>query len=294
MSFLPTQLRAFLAVIEHGSLRGAAETLGVSPAAVSSSLTLLQRAVGVPLFARQGRRLALTPAGASFAKDARRIEALSASSIATARAAMERTRAPLRIGAVSAASEEFLGDLLAAFIKRSPAVPVELLAVTRDALWRMIERREVDIGFAEVPPPTGTLVFPAIRRNEYVVATGRRARHDRAALAKSLWLLREPGSGTRAATEDLLRDFGMTPPCRTIGSTAAIVRCVRAGVGVSLLSRDMIARDVQAGTIRIARTPFTPRPRPWHFIIAADRAPSRDMKLFLQVARETRTFAPAD
>ena len=95
--FLPAQLRAFMTVVEHGSLRAAADALGVSPAAVSSSLASLRRAVGVPLFAKEGRGLKLTAAGVSFAQDARRMAALSASSIASAKAAMQEARRPLRI-----------------------------------------------------------------------------------------------------------------------------------------------------------------------------------------------------
>ncbi len=290
LSFFPTQIRAFLAVVDQGSLRAAADQLGVSPAAVSSSIASLRRTVGVPLFIRSGRGLTLTPAGVSLARDIRRLAALSAGSIASAHAAMAEPRTPLRLGAVGAASEAFLGALMARFMAKFADVPVELEVVARDALWGLIEQRRVDIGFAEVPPYSATLQHRAIRQNGYVVAAAAAKRYDRAALANALWLLREVGSGTRAATEDFFRDYGISPPVRTIGAPSAIIHCLRAGVGVSMLPRDMIASDLRAGTLQIVRTPFTPRPRPWYLVTAADRDMSPEALRFLEFALKTRTF----
>ena len=293
MSFLPAQLRAFLAVVDQGSLRSAADVLRVTPAAVSSSLTSLQHAVGAQLFMRDGRGVKLTPAGTSFASDARRIVALSAGAIASAQAAMQAVGPPLRIAAVAAACDAFLGDLLARFMAHAADAPVELEVVRRDALWTLIEERKADIAFAEVPPKRATLQLLAIRRNEYVVAAAASRRYDKAALAKSLWLIREPGSGTRTATEEFLAEYAISPRTRTIASAAAIVRCVAKGVGVSLLPRDAIDGDVRAGALQIVRTPFTPRPRPWCFITAADRDLSPLAAAFLDVALKSRAFVPA-
>lgn len=293
LSFLPTQLRAFLTVIEQGSLRKAADLLGVSPAAVSSSLASLRRAVGAPLFARDGRGLRLTPAGVSFLRDVRRMVALTAGSVASARAAMQEARPTLRIGAVSNAGDAFLGELLARFMADVTDVPVELEVISREALWGAIEERRVDIGFAEVPPNSRALHLQAIRKSEYVVAAARAQRYDKAALAGSLWFLREAGSGTRAATEEFLRDYGLAPRLCTIGSASAIMHCIRGGVGVSLLPRDLIADDLREGRLQIVRTPFTPRARPWYFVTASDREISPDSGRFLEFALKIRAFAPA-
>ncbi len=293
LSFLPTQLRAFLTVVEQGSLRAAADLLGVSPAAVSSSLASLRRAVGVPLFARDGRGLKLTPAGLSFLRDVRRMVALTAGSVTSARAATQEARPTLRIGAVSNAGDAFLGELLARFMADVTDVPIELEVVSRETLWGAIEERRVDIGFAEVPPSSRALHLLAIRQSEYVVAAARVQRYDKAALAGSLWFLREAGSGTRAATEEFLRDYGLAPRLCTIGSASTIIHCIRGGVGVSLLPRDLIADDLREGRLQIVRTPFTPRARPWYFVTAADREISPDSSRFLEFALKIRAFAPS-
>jgi DNA-binding transcriptional LysR family regulator len=293
LPFLPTQLRAFVTVVDTGSLRAAADALGVTPAAVSSSLASLQRVVGVPLFEREGRGVRLTAAGTSFAADVRRMIALSTGAIASAKAAMHASGPPLRIAAVAAACDAFLGELLARFMADVANAPVELEVVRREALWGLIEQRKADIAFAEVPPKHPTLQLLAIRRNEYVVAAPAARRYDKAALAQSLWLIREPGSGTRATTDEFFREYAISPPTRTIGSAAAIIRCVGGGVGVSLLPRDAIDDGLRARRIQIVRTPFTPRPRPWCFITAADRDVPPLARTFLDVALKSRVFVAA-
>ena len=281
-------------MVEHGSLRAAAEVLSVTPAAISSCLTSLSRAVGVPLFSREGRGVKLTLAGISFAHDAKRLMALSRGSVVSARAAMRRIELPLRIGAVAAANDAFLGKLLAQFMTTVPEIAVELEVVRREALWGLLEERRLDLGCAEVPPHRPTLRLLAARANDYVVAAASGRRYDKRALDKSVWLVREAGSGTRSATEEFLAEHGLTPSKRTLGSAVAIVHCVVAGVGVSLLPRDMIANELRLRRIQIVRTPFTPRPRPWFLVASADRDLSVTMQRFLNVAIKSQAFAALD
>ncbi len=236
----------------------------------------------------------LTAAGLSFASDIRRIVALSEGSIYSAKAAAQLARPPLRIGAVAAAGEAFLGHLLVRFMTHVPDSPVELEVVKREALWALVEERKMDLGFAEVPPKRTTLHVLATRRNDYIVVGPRRKRYDKAVLSRLLWLVREPGSGTRMATDEFFRDYGIAPPTRVIGSAAAIVRCICEGIGMSLLTRDMVASALVARTVQEVRTPLTPKSRPWCLITAADRDVSTGMAEFLEVALESRTFESLD
>lgn len=291
MPFLTKQLQTFLAVVEHGSHRAAADVLSVSPAAISSALASLQRTVGVPLFQREGRGVKPTAAGHSFAGDVRRMLAISTASIASARSAMSKESALLRLGAPAAASETFLGDLIGKFMAHFPAIPISLAAAGREQLWGLIEDRQIDIGFAQVAPAHRTLQSLAIRENAFVVAAPRAKRYSKTTLAQSVWLVRELGSGTRDVTEQFLRDYDIKPVMRTIASSTAIIRCIREGVGVSLLERDLIRADLQAGSIQIVRTPFTPRARPWYLIAAADRSLPADVTKFLEFSLQTRIFS---
>jgi len=291
LPFLTKQLQAFLAVVDHGSLRAAADVLGVSPAAISSALASLQRTVGVPLTEREGRGVKPTAAGLAFADDVRRMVVLSTASIATARDAMQIESPALRLAAPGAASEAFLGDLIAKFMKSFPAVRISLEIANREPLWNLIEERKIDIGFAQMAPARRTLQSLAIRENPFVVVGAGTIRYNKADLAQTLWLIREPGSGTREVTEQFLRDYDIKPVTRTIGSASAIIRCIREGVGVSILERDLIRSDLEAGTMSIVSTPFTPRTRPWYFIVAADRSLPSDVNTFLEFAIRSKVFS---
>ncbi|MGH7714961.1 MAG: LysR family transcriptional regulator, partial [Vulcanimicrobiaceae bacterium] len=291
LPFVTKQLQAFLAVVDHGSLRSAADVLSVSPAAVSSALAGLQRTVGVPLIEREGRGVKPTAAGLAFAGDVRRMLVLSTASIATAKSAMQTESPPLRISAPSAASEAFLGDLIAKFMVRFPSVRISFEASAREQLWGLIEERKIDVGFAQVAPDRRTLQSLAIRENPFVVVGTRATRYSKAALAQSVWLIREPGSGTRDVTEQFLRDYDIKPELRMIGSSSTIIRCIREGVGVSIIERDLVRSDLEAGTMSIVRTPFTPRTRPWYFIVAADRSLPGDVNKFLDFAIQSKVFS---
>jgi DNA-binding transcriptional LysR family regulator len=105
------------------------------------------------------------------------------------------------------------------------------------------------------------------------------------------WLLREPGSGTRAATEALLDGLGLDPPTMTLGSNAAIREAVVAGLGVSLMSRDAVARDLAGGALAVQETPGTPLRRDWHLIAHPGRIPAT-AALFVRHLLSTGAFLP--
>ncbi|MEJ7722581.1 MAG: LysR substrate-binding domain-containing protein [Ilumatobacteraceae bacterium] len=93
-----------------------------------------------------------------------------------------------------------------------------------------------------------------------------------ALLADTPWLLREDGSGTREATDELFGRLGIDPPRMILGSNGAVIEAVVAGFGVALISLDAVADRVAARTIRRAECPHTPINRPWHLVASADVA----------------------
>ncbi|WP_248964035.1 LysR substrate-binding domain-containing protein [Sphaerisporangium perillae] len=93
-------------------------------------------------------------------------------------------------------------------------------------------------------------------------------------LAGRTWLLREPGSGTRATAEVLLDELNISPPTLTIGSNTAIREAVIAGLGVSLMSRDAVIRDLASGAMAVRSTPGTPLRRDWHLVAHPGRLPA--------------------
>ncbi|HUR17875.1 MAG TPA: LysR substrate-binding domain-containing protein [Acidimicrobiales bacterium] len=80
------------------------------------------------------------------------------------------------------------------------------------------------------------------------------------------WLLREPGSGTRGTTEELLRELELAPAVLTVGSNGAILESVEMGLGIALISGDAAASQLESGALEEWRHGRLPLRREWHLV----------------------------
>jgi DNA-binding transcriptional LysR family regulator len=106
-------------------------------------------------------------------------------------------------------------------------------------------------------------------------------RVTRAELAAATWLLREPGSGTRAAAEDVFAQLDLGPRILNLGSNGAIVNSVLIGLGITLISRDAVAE--QLATAQLEEWTHGPLPleRAWHLVTRAGEPLAATPALFL-------------
>ena len=268
------QLRTFLAVVDTGSVRAAAERLFVTQPAVSSALAALAAEVGVALVARDGRGLRLTPAGLAFAASARQALGLLDQAVNSAAAYDHPERGRVRLAAVTTAGERIVPRLLASFRLSYPEAGVLLEVGNRRRVWDLLANRPVDQAIGGRPPAGAPFVTLATRPNLLVViapASGalspagvREVGVDQ--LASATWLLREPGSGTRGTTEELLRELELDPRVLTVGSNGAILESVQVGLGITLLSRDAAGTALDSGAIEEWRHRHLPLRREWHVV----------------------------
>jgi DNA-binding transcriptional LysR family regulator len=279
------QLRTFLDVARTGSVREVAKESVVSQPAVSAALAGLQRSLGVALVERDGRGLRLTDAGREVEIAGRRVLALLDDLEMRARAAASPEAGRLRLGVVTTAAESVVPRLLAGFRERFPRANVELEVANRARTWDRLAYGEIDLAIGGRPPLERAFRSFATSPNSLVVVARPGSVSGTAALGRTTWLLREPGSGTRIATEEVIDALEAAPPRLTIGSNDAIRECIRIGLGVSLLTRESIARDLAAGTLAIVPTAVTPVLRPWHLVGSVDRDPSPIAARFIEHAR---------
>ncbi|MBW3576260.1 MAG: LysR family transcriptional regulator [Actinobacteria bacterium] len=276
-----TQLRAFVAVADAGSVRAAAERLVVTQPAVSAAVGALQRSLGSDLVEPHGRGLRLTEAGQVFAGYARRVLGLLEEAETAASGGADPTRGNLRIAAVTTASEHVLPRSLASFLDDYPHVGLRLEVGNREQVWSLLLQHEVDIALAGRPPADADVRTRAVRPNELVVvAAPGRAPTGRVSLAQlesKTWLLREAGSGTRAALQRSMDAAGIDPPVLTLGSNGAVVAAATAGLGFGLVSRDAVDREVASGELRVVDVEGTPIERPWHAVTHLDTTPTAEL-----------------
>lgn len=142
------QLRYFVAIAENGSIRQAAETLGVTQSVMSRSIARLEEKLGVSLFERRNTGVRLTNAGRQFLEDVlpamRQLERAQRLAHTAGRAESGQ----VRIGILTSLAGGFLRDLIATYQARQPGIVVDISSGGRDEHMAALRARELDIVFA--------------------------------------------------------------------------------------------------------------------------------------------------
>jgi DNA-binding transcriptional LysR family regulator len=167
-----------------------------------------------------------------------------------------------------------------AFSDAHPEIGLTLAVGNRQEVLDRLRSHAVDVAISGRPPNDDNLISEPLSDNEIVCITDP---DDPAAsggtvaaaeLAERVWLLREPGSGTRALNEQFLAESGLTPVTLTLGSNGAIKQAVRAGLGISLLSRAAVEGELESRRLRELCLQDGPPARPW-FLVRSAVGPSR-------------------
>lgn len=274
------RLRALVELADTGSVRGAADRLVVSESSVSAAVRALSGEIGIALVERHGRGIKLTPAGRRYVEYARRILGLHEEAVLAAHGEADPENGSVRLAAVTSAGELLIPAALASFRAEHPRVVLHLEVDSRNTLWPMLSRHEVDLVVAGRPPENmqGRVRTRAVSPNTLVVVGA----PDLAAQfnpATETWLLREPGSGTRAAMSALLDKLDITPPLLVLGSHGAVVAAAVAGLGVTLVSREAVRGQLECAALVEIPVAGTPLDRPWYLVSQA--APTRSTELLV-------------
>ena len=287
MAVTLTQLTAFLTVVRRGSVTAAAEELVVTQPSVSAAVSALERELGVELTERSGRALRPTAAGAAYVPYATDVLGLLAKGARAAREAAEQEPRTLRISAVTTAGEYLVPQLIQAFREQRPDVEVSLDVGNRALVFGRVLDHTVDVAVTGRVPDDGRLTGIDFADNEFVLVTapGDALAKRRWVAVEELggrpWLLREPGSGTRALCEEFLASRGIEPRMLTLGSNGAIKQAARSGLGIALQSRAAVELELKLGLLDT----ITPRgglpERRWHVVRSAVGPVREDVEAFM-------------
>jgi DNA-binding transcriptional LysR family regulator len=268
------QLRAFAAVARHSSFARAAAELNLTPPAVSMQIRELEEQVGLPLFDRTEKQVALTVTGEYLLVYARKILA----TLKDAEDAVARFRGlqggRLAIGMVSTA-KYFLPRLLAQFREEHPEVEIKLVVGgNREQLVAAMQRNEVDLAVMGRPPREIATRAEPFAAHPHVIITppdhalARAVGHAPAqALANFPFIVREPGSGTRAAMEKYFADYRIEPRiAMEMASNESIKQAVMAGLGIAFLSLHTIGLELKSGLLATPEVEGLPIVRRWYVV----------------------------
>jgi DNA-binding transcriptional LysR family regulator len=272
------QLQVFEAVARHLSFSRAAAELHLTQPAVSMQVKLLEEQAGLPLFERLGKKIFLTEAGAELHQHSRVIaqQLRDADEALAARKGLSQGR--LVITMVSTA-KYFVPPLLARFLEQHPGVTVKLSANNREVVLKQLADNEVDFAIMGRPPQRMDAVAEAFARHPHVVIAApghplaRKRRIPLARLAEETFLIREPGSGTRALLERLFAEHHLAlNVSMEMASNETIKQAVQAGMGISLLSLHTIGLELEMRRLAILDVQGLPIVRDWHVVrLAAKR-----------------------
>ena len=266
------QLRVFSEVARHLSFARAAEALHLTPPAVTMQVKELEAHVGLPLFDRSGRQVALTTAGEYMLVYARKILA-TVKDAEDAAARLQRAETGLlTIGFVSTA-KYFMMKLIADFRQLHAGVDIQLALGNREQLVAMLRNSEVDIAIMGRPPkdmqtrPEPFAAHPHVfvaSPDHPLVQQGRLRVED---LRPYDFIVREPGSGTRAAMQKFFEDTYVEPRLKIqLGSNETVKQAVMAGLRLGFLSLHTIGAELADGRIAILDLEGAPVVRAWNLV----------------------------
>ena len=281
------QLRVFTEVALQGSMARAAESLHLTPPAVSMQVKELETQVGLALFDRHGRQISLSTAGEYFLVHAKRLLA----HLKEADDAMARFKrlehGLLTIGIVSTA-KYFVPQLLARFHEEHPGIEVRLRVVgNREQLVAMMEAGEVDLSVMGRPPKEFATRSEAFAAHPlvFVCPPGHpllQVGHAPvSALEGYAFIVREQGSGTRAAMQAFFAEHRFEPRITMeMSSNETIKQAVMAGMGLSFLSLHTIGLEIRNGLLHLLDIAGTPLMRMWNVVHLQSRVLSPAAEAF--------------
>jgi DNA-binding transcriptional LysR family regulator len=170
------QLRYFLAAAEHGSFSAAAGTLLMAQPSLSDQIRRLEAELGVPLFARAGRRLELTEAGRMLRPHAERTLAAAEEAVESIKEVRTLTGGTASFGTFGSAHHFLLGGLIQDFRRRYPDVRVRVVGQNSAEVADAVRDGVLEAGLIALPvDDRGLEVRPSIsEENHYVSASPQR------------------------------------------------------------------------------------------------------------------------
>lgn len=272
------QLRTLRAVVQTGSLTGAAAELGLSPPAIHGQLRALEGLMAAPLVIRGEHGVFLPTDEGRAMLDAETQISVALDSCARRVAALQNGHSgSVALGVVST-GKYFAPRLVADLRLALPEVEVTLRIGNRDAVIGWMTSRALDLAIMGRPPRNPAVLSEPIGPHPHVIIAlpdNPLAQADPAMpqdLLAQTFLAREPGSGTRSLMTRFLDRIGDGLPWRMVemGTNETIKQAVLAGLGIALISQHTVTEELRAGRLVTIQANGLPIQRNWFLLSHED------------------------
>jgi DNA-binding transcriptional LysR family regulator len=253
------QLRIFIAVAERQHVTQAASQLNLTQSASSAAVAALERRYGIRLFDRIGRGVVLTQAGRDFLNEARGVvaRAKAATQVLNDLAGLERGL--LNVAASQTVANYWLPPRVEAFRKAHPGIDLHIMIANTEQVAEAVHRGDADLGFVEGEVDDPLLAIRKMEGDSLALVVGAnhpwvgKARITPKLLSETCWILREPGSGTRAMFEAAIKKFDIKLSDLNIRlelpSNEAVRVAVESGDCATAISDLVVVHSLAAGTL---------------------------------------------
>jgi DNA-binding transcriptional LysR family regulator len=260
MDLRVTHLRTLQAIARHGSFSRAAQALNLTQPAVSMQVRHLERALGLALLERIGKRAFPTRAGEVLLAHADRALRELETGVERVQELRGVVAGRVRLGTSASISIYLLPPALRRFRARYPDTEVVVVTGNAAEIARAVVANDLDVGILSLPVRDRELVVTPFFRDELVAIAAREAGWrrvravDAATLARHPLILFEAGATLRRVIDGWFHRAGVAPRSpMELGNTEAIKKLVEAGLGLSVTSWFSVKDEVRARTLTAMR-----------------------------------------
>jgi len=290
MNITLRQLKVFEAVARHLNFTRAAEELFLTQPAVSMQVKQLEEQIGQPLFEQVGRKIHLTEPGHEVLRYSQAING-QLGELQTVIEEMKGLQHGKLTLTVASTANYFLPTLLGVFSQRYRGVSVDIDVTNRENLLKALAANTTDFAIMGHPPDGLELVSSPFLINPLVVLAAPdhplagRQRIPPERLAQETFIMRERGSGTRAARERFFAEHGGISFSKTMemNSNEAIKQAVQAGLGLGVLSIHTMEVELMLNRLVVLDVDGFPIMRHWYIV-------HREGKRFTAIAQAFKEF----
>ncbi|MFZ3121905.1 MAG: selenium metabolism-associated LysR family transcriptional regulator [Thermodesulfovibrionales bacterium] len=254
------KLKVFCTVAETKSFSKASEIIYLTQPAVSLLIQAIEEIYETKLFDRASNTVTLTPAGEMLYKYAKEILNLYAAAEKSIGEITGFVKGSISVGASSTIGNYLLPGVIAAFRKTHPKIKIHLLVGNTKRVVELLNAGNIDIGLVEGDVARQKMVVDKLVADELVLIVpplhplAKKRNVSIFEITKEPFIFREEGSGTRQVIEKYLGKYSITPQnmmiSMVLGSTEAIKESVENGIGIAIVSRWAVRKEIKYGTLK--------------------------------------------
>lgn len=282
-------IKTFVTVVEQKNSSRAAEELYLSHPDVSLQIQSLEEELGTKLVNSSSKHIELTQSGEIYYGYAKQILLLQDKAKQEINQLSNVVTGSLRVGASYTIGEYILPFIVAEFASRYPKVEIETSIANTEEITQLVQANHLDIALVEGEVNQSDIVIRPIMEDEIILVVPNQHPLARLPIVTSehlqdqVWILRESGSGTRAFSDKLIKEWGIKLRKTYIfGSGQAVKQAVTAGLGIALVSRWIVRKELNAKELKSIRIKGKRLTRSFYLIGPKNPETSEALEVFME------------